>query len=109
MTEHDDQITVEVAYALPDKQKIVELSVPRGTTALQAVEQSGIEEFFPGLDAPNMPMGIFGQTLGTKGMAPAAEYELESGDRVELYRPLIADPKAVRKQRAAKSKQKKSE
>lgn len=109
MTDRDNLITVEVAYALPDKQKIVELSVPRGSTALQAVERSGIEEYFPGLDVLNSPMGIFGQALGTKGMPPAAEYELEPGDRVELYRPLIADPKAVRKQRAAKSRKKKSE
>ncbi len=108
MTDQSDLITVEVAYALPDKQKIVELTVPRGTTARQAVDQSGIETHFPDLDTREAPMGIFGQALGAKGMPPPEEYALEPGDRVEIYRPLIADPKAVRKQRAEKPKKKKA-
>jgi putative ubiquitin-RnfH superfamily antitoxin RatB of RatAB toxin-antitoxin module len=100
----ENTIAVEVAFALPQKQKIVSLQVAPGTTALEAVAQSNIVEDFPEIDPATMPMGIFGQTLGTKGLAPAAQYVMQPGDRVEIYRPLQADPKAVRKQRAEKAK-----
>ena len=96
-------IEVEVAYALPHKQKIVALMVPAGTTALQAVERSGLAKEFPEIDYGNAKMGIFGQALGTKGLKKAAEHILQPGDRVEIYRPLIADPKEARRKRAAKS------
>lgn len=99
-----DLITVEVAYARPDKQKIVELLVEPGTTAFQAVERSGIVQAFPEIDLENAKMGIFGQALGTKGLKPPREHELQPGDRVEIYRPLIADPKEVRRRRAQKKK-----
>ncbi len=100
MSETADLITVEVAYALPDRQKIIELQVEPGTTAKQAVVQSGIADEFPEIDMDNDPMGVFAQVLGTKGLPPADQYRLQPGDRVEIYRPLIADPKEVRKQRA---------
>lgn len=96
-------IEVEVAYALPHKQKIVALMVPAGTTALQAVEKSGLTKEFPEIDYSSAKMGIFGQALGTKGLKKAAEHILQPGDRVEIYRPLIADPKEARRKRAAKS------
>lgn len=99
-----EPITVEVAYALPDKQKLIELLVKPGTTALQAAEQSGIAQHFPGLDLSKADMGIFGQNLGVKGLAAPESYELQPGDRVEIYRPLISDPKEVRKRKAAKQK-----
>ena len=98
-----EDISVEVAYALPHKQKIVELLVTPGTTALQAALKAGLERDFPGLDVNSSKMGIFGQTLGTKGLKPPAEHILQSGDRVEIYRPLISDPKEVRRKRAAKA------
>ncbi|MBR9909688.1 MAG: RnfH family protein [Gammaproteobacteria bacterium] len=97
-------ITVEVAYALPDKQKIVALLVPPGTTALQAARRSGLEKEFPGLDYDSARMGIFGQALGTKGLKKPAEHVLQEGDRVEIYRPLTSDPKEVRRKRAQKSR-----
>lgn len=97
-----DLIRVEVAYALPEQQKIVALLVEPGTTAWQAVERSKISQYFPGLDLQNAKLGIFGQALGTKGLKPAKEHELNAGDRVEIYRPLISDPKEARKKRAAK-------
>lgn len=97
-----DLIRVEVAYALPDQQKIVALLVEPGTTAWQAVERSNITQYFKGLDIENAKMGIFGQALGTKGLKPAKEHVLSAGDRVEIYRPLISDPKEARKNRAAK-------
>ncbi|GLS26850.1 RnfH family protein [Marinibactrum halimedae] len=98
-----EMITVEVAYALPDKQRIISLLVDPGTTALQAVERSGIEKEFPGIDLATAKMGIFGQALGTKGLKTAKEHILHHGDRVEIYRPLISDPKEVRRRRAAKA------
>ncbi len=95
-------ITVEVAYALPERQRIVELQVPAGTTALEAVRQSGIERLFPEIDLDAVNLGIFSQVLGTKGLPPAAEYRMRERDRVEIYRPLIADPKEARRKRAEK-------
>lgn len=96
----DKGISVEVAYALPDKQKVIRLTVPAGTTMLQAVQLSRIAEHFPGLDVEHSAMGIFGKAVA----APAARV-LEDGERVEIYRPLIADPKEVRKQRAARARE----
>ncbi|WP_339900190.1 RnfH family protein [uncultured Gilvimarinus sp.] len=100
-----DLITVEVAYALPDRQTILEVLVEPGTTAFQAVERSGIVREYPELDIENAKMGIFGQALGTKGLKPPREHELQAGDRVEIYRPLQSDPKEVRRRRAEKAKQ----
>lgn len=98
-----ETIAVEVVYALPDRQKIMPLLVEPGTTAFQAVERSGITKFFPELDIESAPLGIYGQALGTKGLAPARQYILQAGDRVEIYRPLTADPKEARRKRAAKN------
>ena len=98
-----DLITVEVAYALPNKQKIIALLVEPGTTALAAVKRSKITDHFPGLDIATAKMGIFGQSLGTKGLATAEQHILHAGDRVEIYRPLAADPKEARRKRAEKT------
>lgn len=99
-----DLITVEVAYALPHEQKIIELLVEPGTTALAAVERSGIVKAFPEIDLSSAKMGIFGQALGTKGLGLPHEHILHPGDRVEIYRPLISDPKDARRKRAEKVK-----
>lgn len=96
--ESQQQIAVEVAYALPDRQKIVALQVPAGTTALAAARQSGIAELFEGLDLDQSPMGIFGKAV------EAVSHIVAAGDRVEIYRPLLIDPKESRKARAAKVK-----
>ncbi|GGY81978.1 UPF0125 protein [Cellvibrio zantedeschiae] len=98
-----DLITVEVAYALPHKQKIIALLVEPGTTASQAAERSGITQHFPEIDLTTAKMGIFGQALGTKGLESAANYVLHEGDRVEIYRPLSADPKEARRKRAERN------
>ncbi|MDY6815999.1 MAG: RnfH family protein [Pseudomonadota bacterium] len=90
-------IRVEVAYARPDKQEIVSLTVPEGTTALEAVKLSGITDIFPEVDPDSNDMGIFGKMIKD----PAA-HELREGDRVELYRPLKIDPKQARLNRAKK-------
>jgi len=90
-------IRVEVVYARPDKQEIVSLTVPEGTTALEAVKLSGITDIFPEVDPDSNDMGIFGKMIKD----PAA-HELREGDRVELYRPLKIDPKQARLNRAKK-------
>ncbi|MEQ8515652.1 MAG: RnfH family protein [Chromatocurvus sp.] len=97
-TGKDETLAVEVAYALPDRQRILRIEVNPGTTALEAVRQSAIEEEFPELTVDERsPLGIFGQAV------PASQV-LENGDRVEIYRPLLIDPKEVRRARAAKAK-----
>lgn len=90
-------ITVEVAYARDDRQQIVPLQVMPGTTAQQAIEQSGILDMFPEIDLDSNKIGVFAK-LGKK------DTELKAGDRVEIYRPLIADPKEVRRKREAEGK-----
>lgn len=88
---------VEVAYARPDKQEIVSVQVPEGTTAVDAVKLSGIVAIFPEIDAESIDMGIFGKVI-----KKPAGHELRDGDRVELYRPLQIDPKQARLNRAKK-------
>jgi len=97
-----DLIPVEVAYALPHKQKIISLLVEPGTTAIEAVKRSRIQDHFPDLDINNAKMGIFGQSLGNKGLETADKQILRQGDRVEIYRPLPTDPKEARRKRAEK-------
>jgi putative ubiquitin-RnfH superfamily antitoxin RatB of RatAB toxin-antitoxin module len=99
-----DLIAVEVAYALPHRQKIIPLLVKPGTTALEAVMQSGITAAFPEINPDAAKMGIFGQSLGVKGLAAPNTYQLNAGDRVEIYRPLTADPMETRRRRAEKSR-----
>lgn len=91
-----DLIKVEVAYALPERQLIIPLQVKKGTTMFDAAVQSGIAGKFDGLDLESAPMGVFG-----KAERKPKERVLEDGERVEIYRALIADPKEVRKKRAA--------
>lgn len=91
------RIRVEVAYALPQEQVILPLEVEAGTSLEQAVRESGILEQFPEINLDTAKMGIFGKVS-------KADTTLRDKDRVEIYRPLIADPKAVRKQRAAEGK-----
>lgn len=98
------EILVEVVYALADQQKLLRLSLPQGTTVRQAVLQSGMQLHFPELDLLGSPLGIFG-----KAVSKPEERVLEEGERVEIYRPLLADPKEVRKQRAAKAAQARTE
>ncbi len=99
-----DFIEVEVAYALPDEQRIIPVRVAPGCTALQAVQDSGILEHFPQIQLEDAKMGIF-----SKAIAKPAEHVLQHGDRVEIYRPLIIDPKEARANRARKAKAAKEE
>jgi uncharacterized protein len=97
MAENDGAalIRVEVAYALPDRQIIVPLEVGEGTTVRQAIERSGILGQFPGIPVAAGDVGIFGRVV-------APEAPLRDGDRVEIYRALIADPKQARRARVKK-------
>ena len=92
-----EMIEVEVAYARADQQVIIAVDVPVGTTAEQAVMESGILDQFDDIDLDKNKLGIFGK-LSKKTV------ELKPGDRVEIYRPLIADPKEVRRRREAEGK-----
>lgn len=109
MTDNLSTISVEVVYGLPQKQQLIKLNVAVGTTAYQAVEQSGILQSFTEIDLASCKMGIFSQVLGTKGLPEPDVYEMQNRDRVEIYRPLIADPKEVRRRRAQEAKLKKEQ
>ncbi|WP_396588691.1 RnfH family protein [Bermanella sp. R86510] len=94
-------IQVEVAYATPEKQRILALEVEEGTTVFDAASRSGITQEFPEIVLEEAKMGIFGKAV----KSPKDEV-LRAGDRVEIYRPLIIDPKQARANRAAKTAQK---
>jgi putative ubiquitin-RnfH superfamily antitoxin RatB of RatAB toxin-antitoxin module len=91
----ESDLAIEVAYALPERQVLIALTVPRGTTLGGAIERSGLLAQFPEIALAKNAVGVFGKLR-------ALTDALENGDRVEVYRPLIADPKVVRRQRAAK-------
>ena len=99
-----ETIKVEVAYALPHQQALIALDVPSGTTMFQAAEMSRIVDRFPEIDLENADMGVFGKVERSP-----RERELQAGERVEIYRPLIADPKEVRKKRAEEAKQRRDQ
>jgi hypothetical protein len=92
-----DTIRVAVAYALPEKQVVLELTVAADATLEAVIRASGILEQFPEIDPGKNKVGVYGK-LGK------LTDTLHDGDRVEIYRPLIADPKEVRKKRAAQGK-----
>ncbi|TBU95714.1 RnfH family protein [Stutzerimonas kirkiae] len=93
-------IDVEVVYALADRQRLVNIRVPVGASMRDAVMLCGLDADFPELDLRHAPLGIFG-----KRVAEPERRSLDEGDRVEIYRPLLADPKEVRKLRAARAKE----
>ena len=88
-----ESIYIEIAYATADNQMILECHVEPGTSPRDAVINSSIDEYFPEIDKEGCDIGIFGKVI-------RQDHELENGDRIEIYRPLIADPKEVRKRRA---------
>lgn len=92
----DNSIQIEVAFALPQRQTLKVLSVPAGTTVEQAIELSDIKSVYPSEDIDNCKVGIWSRVVKRTD-------QLKPGDRIEIYRPLIADPKEVRKRRAEKA------
>ena len=92
-----EQIDVEVVYALPHDQEILPLRLAAGASVRQAIESSGLLEKYAEIDLAKNKLGIFAKLVKPDAL-------LRDRDRVEIYRPLIADPKEVRKQRAAEGK-----
>lgn len=89
-------VNVEVAYAKPEEQAIVTLAMPEGATVEAAIKASGLLDRFPEIDASELKAGIFGE-------ACKLDQPVKEADRIEIYRPLIHDPKDARRQRALKS------
>ena len=92
-----DSIKVQVVYALPERQDLVNITLPAGSTLQRAVEVSGLLQKYPEIDLAGGRFGIFAKIS-------KLDTVLRDLDRVEIYRPLIADPKEVRRQRAAEGK-----
>ena len=92
-----DKISIEVVYALPHEQTLLKLQVPQGTTVAEAIRLSGILEKYPDIDLGKNKLGIYGKLTKTDAV-------LRDKDRIEIYRPLLADPKEVRRKRAEEGK-----
>ena len=92
-----EEIMVEVAYALPEEQVIISIEVPKKINIKQAIEKSGIQKKFPEIDLSKNKVGIFGKQT-------TLDHLLSDRDRIEIYRPLILDPKEMRRKRASKKK-----
>lgn len=92
-----DLMTIEVIYPLPEKQEIFSVKLTEGATVRQSIEACGILEKYPEIDLTKNKLGIFSKLA-------KPDTVVRHRDRVEIYRPLIADPKEVRKQRAAEGK-----
>ena len=88
-------IHVEVVFAMPDQQELLALDVAEGTTIAQAIAASGIADLFDGIELNSNQVGIFSQKA-------TMDQVLRDGDRVEIYRPLLADPMESRRRRALK-------
>lgn len=93
----EKQISIEVAYATPQNQALLEVVVKEGTSVEQAIIASGIIERFPEIDLVVQKVGIWNRSCKLSDLP-------KSGDRIEIYRPLIADPKEARRVRAEKAK-----
>jgi hypothetical protein len=92
-----EMLNVEVVYPLPGKQEIFTVSLPAGASVREAIEASGVLLKYPEIDLSKNKIGVFARLA-------KPDAALRDQDRVEIYRPLIADPKEVRKQRAAEGK-----
>ncbi len=90
-----DRFLVAVAYALPERQSVMQVEVPAGSTALDAIQQSGILDRFPDIASRPLELGLFGRKV-------QLATPLKPGDRVEILRPLIHDPKETRRQLAGR-------
>lgn len=95
MGTRETDLCIDVVYATPVAQRVYAVRVPPGSTVREAVLQSGILVDHPDLDVARCAFGIFGERV-------EADTVVGAGDRVEIYRPLIADPKESRRRRAAR-------
>ena len=97
-------IAVEVAYAEVDRQFVETLHVEQTAGVIEVIEASRLREFFPKLKIDVSNIGIYGVLLDGTKLPKVSEYELKAGDRIEIYRPLIIDPKAARMARVEKTR-----
>lgn len=91
-------LNTEVAYALPSRQSIIDVAIAEGATVQEVIEASRITQLYPDIDLKTCKVGIWSRTV-------KLSEAVKDGDRVEIYRPLIADPKEVRKRRAERAKE----
>ncbi len=91
-------INIEIAYATPEKQVLLELGLAEGNSVQQAIDESNITQHFPDIDLATAKVGIWNRVCKLTDIP-------KDGDRIEIYRPLIADPKEVRRRRAEKAKE----
>ncbi|AJQ97444.1 RnfH family protein [Gynuella sunshinyii] len=92
-----EEFSIEVVYGTSQKQKIITVQVDAETTVFDAAVKSRIDREFPEIDFETQAMGIFG-----KRVAKPKDQRVQKGQRIELYRPLLIDPKQARANRAAK-------
>lgn len=88
-------IKIEVAFATINRQKVIAIEIPVGSKIIDAIKLAKINDFFPEFDLLSMPVGIFG-----KRVVSQEEYQLKSGDRIEIYRQLAKSPNQKRLERA---------
>lgn len=91
------RLSIEVCYALPDEQALIAVDLPEGATLQQALDASGILQRFPRIDLTTQKVGVFGKIK-------ALDAVLADHDRVEIYRPLLVDPKLSRQRRVEKTR-----
>ena len=91
------RINIEVVYALPHEQMLLEVQATQGVTVAEAIRLSGVMEKYPDIDLGRNKLGVFGKLT-------RADAVLSDKDRIEIYRPLLADPKEVRRKRAEEGK-----
>lgn len=87
------KIKIEVVYASPQTQKLLALDIDEGTTIEMAIHQSGILSFFPEINLQKQKVGVFGKARSLTDV-------VQEGDRIEIYRPLLIDPKEARRTKA---------
>lgn len=97
MHSEDKLIHVEVVYALPNVQKVIKLAVTSEMQVQQIIEQSGVLALYPDIDLKKNKVGVYSRNVKLDAL-------VQDGDRIEIYRPLLADPKEIRRKRAEQAK-----
>lgn len=97
MSIESQMIHVEVVYALPDEQRVFTLAVDKSMTVQEIIEQSGVLSLYPQIDLASNKVGVFSRNV-------KLDTTVNDKDRIEIYRPLLADPKDIRRKRAEQAK-----
>ncbi|BCL70802.1 conserved hypothetical protein [Vibrio nigripulchritudo MADA3029] len=98
MSSEPNMIHVEVVYALPLEQRVITLAVEAEMTVKEIIEQSGVMDIYPEIDLAKNKVGVFSRNV-------KLDSTVMDKDRIEIYRPLLADPKEIRRKRAEQAKQ----